>query len=101
MVSSTFLINIIYIIKIRKENSRGDGRGVCMYDLLPCPLCGKKAELKERNKQGCFQVRVKCTSCGLKQSWYKDSYRNYALADAVNDWNTRVVSTKHISMLPY
>lgn len=58
-----------------------------MKDLLPCPFCGSKAELKQTSK---LKIRIRCTKCliGIEQKvlrlsieWLEDKM--------IEMWNTR------------
>ena len=56
-------------------------------ELLPCPFCGGKAEIKENTEMGGRQYQVLCTNCPttVGRHWYwKKKY-------VIKAWNTRVI----------
>lgn len=52
------------------------------YDILPCPFCGNKAELKKSYWIG-VEYSVECTKCNCRTN----SSNNYN--EVIKSWNTR------------
>ena len=51
--------------------------------LKPCPFCGGRAEVKERNVFGGIHYRAECLDCFAK------TYHENTEKDAVEEWNRR------------
>ncbi len=64
-------------------------------DLLPCPFCGGKAEIKQTGK---LRMKVKCKSClmGLEQTVIRNTLEWLELK-MIESWNSRVDKKEAIS----
>lgn len=61
-----------------------------MTELKPCPFCGSKVEISERNGlQGDIEYRIWCTGCLMRYS--KSDWANgYEKSKIIEEWNRRV-----------
>ncbi len=58
-----------------------------LNELLPCPFCGKKPELKDWNNGYVSGFKVICHLCDFKRSYTSDKSKVCVIAD----WNTRAL----------
>lgn len=72
-----------------------------MDKLLPCPMCGGKAEFKREGRDGGYSGlnHVECSSCKLQSAVICDDYHVITQAKAMDmladKWSTRVSSPGH------
>lgn len=60
-------------------------------EILPCPLCGGKAEIMEDHR-GRWTATMTCTRCFLRLGGCQASSgysRDYVRTDLIKRWNTR------------
>lgn len=59
-----------------------------MKELLPCPFCGSKAELKQTGK---LKIRVRCVNCliGIENKVIRFSIE-WLEEKMIESWNARV-----------